>query len=58
MKKLRMKRVNSPNGEVHYVFEESEFLENTEDTEYLDKSEIKKTTKQEASKLLFLTRDE
>ena len=51
-----MKRVVSPNGEVHYVVEESEFLERTGHIEYFDGSEIRKITKQEASKPLFLIR--
>ena len=58
MKSLRMKRVVSPNGEVHYILEESRFHERTKKLKYFDISEIKETTKQEASKLLFLTRDE
>jgi hypothetical protein len=58
MKSLRMKRFVSPNGEVHYILEESWFLERTKKLEYFDISKIKETTKQEASKLLFLIRDE
>jgi hypothetical protein len=58
MKSLRFKRVVSPNGEVHYILDESRFFERTKKLKYFNISEIKEATKQEASKLLFLTRDE
>ena len=53
-----MKKFIAPNGETHYFVEESEFLYRIGHTKYFDESEIKKTTRLEASKLLFLARIE
>ena len=58
LRRLRAKKVESPNGEVHFLVEESSFPERSENTKYLDDGEIKKNTKREASRLLFLTRYE
>ncbi len=56
MKRLRMKKFITPNGETHYVVEESEFLDRIKHAKYFDESEIRKITKREASKPLFLVR--
>ena len=53
-----MKRVESTDGEVHYVVDESGFLQRNGNTKNFGESELKKTTKLEASKPLFLARAE
>jgi hypothetical protein len=55
LKRLRVKRVDFTDGEVHYVVDESGF-QRAGNIKYLDESEIKNTTKLEASKPLFLIR--
>jgi len=56
MKKLRVYRVDSPNGEIHLILEETEVSENCDC--FTDMAEIKKISKKEAAKPLDLVREE
>jgi hypothetical protein len=56
MKRLRVYRVDSPDGEIHLVLEETEASENCEC--FTDMAEIKKISKKEAAKPLDLVREE
>jgi hypothetical protein len=56
--KPRVVRVRSPNGEIHIVFADPATEENNRYTEFLDKIEIGKLMKKEASKPLLLLRSE
>jgi hypothetical protein len=56
VKRLKAKRIRSLNGEVHYVVEESGPFERVGHTKFFDEREIKRITKQDASKPLFLIR--
>jgi hypothetical protein len=56
MKKVRIMRVNSPNGELHYVLDESAPFESSKLVQSLSEAEVKEITKKEASKPLFITR--
>ena len=56
MKSLKVHRVDSPDGEIHLVIEETRAFE---DSECLaDVAEIKKISREEASKPLVLLRKE
>jgi hypothetical protein len=56
MKRLKVYRVNSPDGEIHLVLEETEVYENCEC--FTDVAEIKKISRAEAAKALDLVREE
>jgi hypothetical protein len=56
MKRLKIYRVDSPNGEIHLVIEETETSEHSEC--FTDVAEIKKVSRKEASKPLVLFREE
>jgi hypothetical protein len=56
MKKISVHRVDSPNGEIHLVLEETEVSENCDC--FTDMAEIKKISKKEAAKPLDLFREE
>ena len=56
MKKLRVHRINSPDGEIHLVLEETRVSENFEC--FPDVVEIKKISRKEAAKPLVLFRAE
>ena len=57
-KKLHLIKKRSSNGEIHLILNESRFLENGLDFEYLDEIEIRKIMKKEASKPLLIMREE
>jgi hypothetical protein len=57
IKKLRVVRVDSPDGEIHYVLQESPILERSENAKDVDEVKVKKITKKEASKPLLLTHE-
>jgi len=57
-KQLRMIRVRSLDGEIHYVIREFKIHERFTEDEGFDESVAKIKTKTEASKLLFLVRNE
>ena len=56
MKRLKVYRVDSPNGEIHLVIEETRAFEDSEC--FADMAEIKKVSREEASKPLVLLRKE
>ena len=56
MKRLRVYRVDSPDGEIHLVIEENHGSENCEC--FADVVEIKKISRKEADKPLVLLREE
>ena len=59
MKCCKVHRVDSPNGEIHLVIDESRVSENSKCSEcFTDVDEIKKASKKEASKPLVLLREE
>lgn len=53
-----MKRVIWPNGEVHYVLDESAALEPSKLVQSLSEAEAIKITRKEALKPLFISREE
>ena len=57
MKKLRVVRTQSSNGEIHLILQESNF-ESGKDDVYLDEAEMRITMKKEASKPLLILREE
>jgi hypothetical protein len=58
VKKLTAARVDSTDGETHYILRKSPILDRSGSAEELGEVKIKKITKKEASKPLFLTRQE
>lgn len=58
MKQVRVVRVDSPNGETHFVLLESQLSENYEIAEDFDEAKIKEASKKDASKPLVLVRSE
>ena len=52
------RRVDSANGEIHFVLEESQDTKHPKHFKYYDAAEIKKISKKEASKPIVLLRDE
>lgn len=56
MKRLKINRLDSPDGEIHLVIEETEVSENCEC--FTDLAEIKKISKKEAAKPLDIFREE
>ena len=56
MKRLKVHRVDSPDGEIHRVIEETRAFEDSEC--FVDVTEIKKVSREEASKPLVLLRKE
>jgi hypothetical protein len=57
-KKLRVVRTRSSNGEIHLVFQESRFDENSKNAVCLDEAKIRVIMKKEASKPLLIMREE
>jgi hypothetical protein len=58
MKRLRLMKENSSNGDLHFVWEESIALYVSQTKQSLKEAEAKKISKNEAPKLLFITRNE
>jgi len=58
MKRVSVVRVNSSNGELHYVLDESAVFEPSKRVQSLSEAEVKQITKREASKPLFIARQE
>ena len=56
MRRLKVFRVDSPDGEIHLVIQETQGSENSECL--VDMAEIKKVAKKEAIKPLVLFREE
>jgi hypothetical protein len=58
MKRLKAYRVDSPNGEIHFVLKESQSFEHSENFKDSEIAEIKRITRKEAAKPLILFREE
>ncbi len=58
MSKLQLVRVNSSNGELHYVLEETHKGNTPKPVQNLTEAEAKKLTRKEAWKPLFIAREE
>jgi hypothetical protein len=58
MRRLRACKVDSANGEIHYILEEPQASEHSECFKDYDVFEIKKVTREEAVKPLILRREE
>jgi hypothetical protein len=58
MRRLRARKVDSANGEVHFILEEPQVSEYSERFKDYDVVEIKKVTRKEATKPLVLLREE
>lgn len=58
MRRFRARRVDSSNGEIHFVLEEPRTSEHTDSFKDYDTTEIKKISRKEAPKPLFLFREE
>jgi len=58
MERVRAHRVDSPNGEIHFVLEETQASEQSESFKDFDAVEIKKISRKEATKPLVLFRKE
>jgi hypothetical protein len=55
---LKAYRVDSPNGEIHFVLKESQSSEHTSNLKDSEIAEIKRITRKEAEKPLILLREE
>lgn len=51
-------RVDSANGEIHFILEEPQARDNSEHFKYYDAAEIREISKKEATKPLVLLREE
>lgn len=58
MKRLQVVRVESLNGDTHFVLLDSTLSEKRENAEDYDEVEVKKVSKRDASKPLILARAE
>lgn len=58
MKRLRACRVDSPNGEIHFVLDEPQASEHSECFKDFDAAEIKRISRKEAAKPIVLFREE
>jgi hypothetical protein len=58
MKKIRVNRVDSPNGEIHFVLEEFQSSDHSAYFKDSDVTEIKRISRKEAAKPLVLFREE
>jgi hypothetical protein len=58
MRRLRAHKVDSANGEVHFILEEPQASEYSERFKDYDVTDIKKITRKEATKPLVLLREE
>ncbi len=58
MKKFRVSRVDSSDGEIHFILEEVLYIERSEYFKDSDVAEIKRISRKEAPKPLRLFREE
>jgi hypothetical protein len=58
MKRVSLVKCNSLNGDLHFVWEESASLYVSQTKQPLSEADAKKITRNEAAKLLFITREE
>jgi hypothetical protein len=57
VRKIRITRVDYPDGETHYVLLESSNQENSKNSKIFDKDGIKKISKLDAAKQLLIARE-
>jgi hypothetical protein len=57
MRRLRARKVDSTNGEVHFILQDSQSSEHSERFKDYEVFEIKKVTRKEATKPLLLLRE-
>jgi hypothetical protein len=58
VKRLKVHRVDSPNGEIHFVLKDSQSYERNAKIKDTEIAEIKRITRKEAEKPLILLREE
>jgi hypothetical protein len=58
MKKFKANRVDSSNGEIHFILEELQPTEHSDYLEIINLAEIKRISRKEAAKPLILFREE
>ena len=58
MKRLKAHRVDSPNGEIHFILKDSQSYERRANSKDAEIAEIKRITRKEAEKPLILLREE
>jgi hypothetical protein len=58
VKRLKAYRVDSPNGEIHFVLKDAQSSEHTSNLKDSEIAEIKRITRKEAEKPLILLREE
>ena len=58
MSKLRIMRIDSLNGETHFILQDSEEIDRPLQVGKVDEAEIRRVAKKEASKPLLLKRNE
>jgi hypothetical protein len=58
VKKVKAHRVDSPNGEIHFVLKESQSPGRSANLKDIEIAEIKRITRKEAEKPLILLREE
>jgi hypothetical protein len=58
MKHIQVVRVESPNGDIHFVLLDSALSEKCENSEDYNEAEVKKASKSDALKPLILARTE
>jgi hypothetical protein len=58
MKKFKANRVDSPNGEIHFILDELQLTEHSVYLKNPDLAEIKRLSRKEAAKPLILFREE
>jgi hypothetical protein len=58
MRKLRINRMDSRNGEIHFILDEFQPSEYSEHPKDFDLAEIKRISRKEAAKPLALVREE
>ena len=58
MKRVRLIRVDSPNGEIHFVLQEHQLSDRSENIKDFGEVDAKRITKKEATKPLILVREE
>jgi hypothetical protein len=58
MIRVKAHRVDSPNGEIHFILKDSQSFERSANPKNGEIAEIKRITRKEAEKPLFLLREE
>jgi len=58
MRRLRARKIDSANGELHFILQESQASERSQRFKDYDVFEVKKVTRKEAAKRLLLLRED